>query len=286
MVQRYARAACNECHLRLPKPHLHRVTKKEQTGSTGWGFSLGASVYGKKKNKSRSQRYYSPRKRYSLKTRWYCTECFVAKHPWEARSRGVKSKKQIEQEALKREREKEQKAVKREEDKNKAVLKLMAAIKKLGGDPISIDDAKFKEQKIYFEHIKVEIRTRFRNDNIYSEHIKALQKQLTDLEAKEKRKGSFKKSKNVAAKLIFRIQEQIKKNKQKFSKSNIKNINLGIQKLNNAIKNAAPYTGENEQRFNRLNNNLATETKSLKSTFYSNCSFGVKLSFKLFNWYL
>ena len=49
MVQRYARAACNECHLRLPKPHLHSVTKKEQTGSTGWGFSVGASVYGKKK---------------------------------------------------------------------------------------------------------------------------------------------------------------------------------------------------------------------------------------------
>ena len=52
MVQRYARAACNECHLRLPKPHLHSVTKKEQTGSTGWGFSLGASVYEKKKTRA------------------------------------------------------------------------------------------------------------------------------------------------------------------------------------------------------------------------------------------
>mgnify|MGYP004156999439 CR=1 FL=1 len=51
MVQKYARAACNNCHLRLPKPYLHSVTAKEQTGSSGWGYSLGRSVYGKKKAK-------------------------------------------------------------------------------------------------------------------------------------------------------------------------------------------------------------------------------------------
>ena len=51
MVQKYARAACNNCHLRLPKPYLHSVTAKEQTGSSGWGYSLGRSVYGKKKNR-------------------------------------------------------------------------------------------------------------------------------------------------------------------------------------------------------------------------------------------
>ena len=53
MVQKYARAACNNCHLRLPKPYLHSVTAKEQTGSSGWGYSLGRSVYGKKKSKSK-----------------------------------------------------------------------------------------------------------------------------------------------------------------------------------------------------------------------------------------
>ena len=157
-----------------------------------------------------------------------------------------------------------------EREKKERVNKLGAAIRKLGGDPITEDVTKLKNERIYYEHINVEIITKFRNNNIYSEHIKALQKQLADLEAKEKRKKSFKVSKNVAAKLIFRIQEQIKKNKLKFSKDNIKNINLGIQKLNDAIKIAAPYTGENEQRFNRLNNSLVTETKSLKSTFYSN----------------
>ena len=86
------------------------------------------------------------------------------------------------------------------------------------------------------------------------------------------RKKSLKWSKAGAVKLRTHIQEQIKKNKQKFSKSNINNINLGIQKLNDAIETANPFTGENEQRFNTLNNRLVTKTKSLKSTFYSNCT--------------
>ena len=202
MVQRYASATCDKCHLRLPKPYLHSVTAKEQTGSSGWGYSLGRSVYGKKKSKGTSARFYSPRKRYTLKTRWYCTNCFVVKHPRVASSRGIKSKKQIEQEALKRERQ--------------------------------IKERKRKER--------------------------------------ENRKKSFKRSKEGAVKLRSHIQEKIKKNKQKFSKSNINNINLGIQKLNDAIETANPFTGENEQRFNALNNRLVTKTKSLKSTFYSNCT--------------